>query len=666
MRIVSISAVLAALAAAAPAPAELVRIEIESRGELPADEAIGVPRYAKLAGRFHFAIDPLAPENAAIADVRLAPRNAAGKVEFAADFALLRPADRAAANGTLLYEVANRGRKGLLNVFNHGGSASDPTPADLGDGFLLRHGYTLLWVGWQHDVPQEEGLVRTYVPQATDGGRELRGLVRADFVPTAPTRSQRLSDRGHVAYPAREPDAERHTLTVRDSPLGPREIVPRSAWRFAREENGRIVPDPTHVYLASGFEPFRIYEVIYESANPPVAGLGLAAIRDAVGALKHDGAAALDLPSGSVERAIGFGLSQSGRLLRQFLYDGFNTDERGRAVFDGLLVHIAGGARGSFNHRFAQPSRAGWSHFYPNEIFPFADARTRDPVTGRADGLLARAPAESLPRIFYTNSSNEYWRGSAALTHVSPDGRRDLELPAHVRTYLLAGTQHVPAAFPPPKGDGVAAANPNDYRWFLKALLVRLDRWIADGEPPPPSRYPRLDDGTLVRRDALDFPTLAALPVPERLRAPRRIDFGSRFAAERVIEREPPAVGPAFPLLLPQVDEDGNELAGLRSPELAAPLATYTGFSLYDPAVGPPDELVSLIGSYVPFPATAAERAAAGDPRRAIEERYADRDAYLARVRTHASALAAEGYLLEEDLAAIEAAAARHWDALVR
>src|SRR5690606_12100855 len=174
------------------------------------------------------------------------------------------------------------------------------------------------------------------------------------------------------------------------------------------------------------------------------------------------------------------------------------------------------------------------------------------------------------------------------------------------------------------------------------------------------------DDGTLVRRDALDFPTLAALPVPERLRAPRRIDFGSRFAAERVIEREPPAVGPAFPLLLPQVDEDGNELAGLRSPELAAPLATYTGFSLYDPAVGPPDELVSLIGSYVPFPATAAERAAAGDPRRAIEERYADRDAYLARVRTHASALAAEGYLLEEDLAAIEAAAARHWDALVR
>jgi hypothetical protein len=471
-----------------------------------------------------------------------------------------------------------------------------------------------------------------------------------------------LADRGHRPYLAADVDAPDALLTVQDQPDAEPVAIPRERWRFARVDDGRVVEDPRSVYLEDGFEPFKIYEVVYESENPAVAGLGLAAIRDAVSALEHEGADELGLPRGAVSRSIGFGLSQSGRLLRTFLYDGFNADERRRRVFDGIIAHLAGGARGSFNVRFAQPSRASWSYFYPNELFPFSDEAQTDPATGISDGLLAHLGEAFQPRIFYTNSSNEYWRGSAALTHVSVDGERDLEPPSNVRIYLFAGTQHVPAGTPPRKGAGRALANPNDYRWFLRALLDDMNAWIERGDAPPESRYPMLRDGSLVARSELRFPALPGTPVPRELRAPLRLDYGPRFGAEGVATREPPGVGAAFPLLLPQVDTDGNEVAGLRSPEQAVPLATYTGWNLYDPAAGPEDRLVDLLGAYSPFAATAEAREAAGDPRPSIAERYGSRERYIALVEAQAKALAAARYLLARDVPEIVRRAGEHWD----
>lgn len=657
-------AALAALALVSPSRAELRRIDVATRADLAAGAAYGKSgSYEKLEGRMHFAVDPRNPANDRIADIGHGPTDAEGKIEFDADFVLIKPKDAGRSNGTLLFDVANRGRMVMLSMFDHARASLDPsTAADLGDAFLLQQGYTLLWVGWQFDVPAGEHLLRVYPPAATNGGRPLTGLVRSDFVLDAPARFHSLGDRGHVAYPTADLDDPSAVLTVREHALDERRPVPRERWRFARVEGGRVLADPRNVYLDGGFEPFKIYEVVYTSANPPLAGLGLAAIRDAVAALEHDGADVLGLPGGSLRRSVAFGLSQSGRLLRSFLYDGFNADERGRRVFDGVIAHLAGGARGSFDVRFAQPSRASWSYFYPNAIFPFSDAVQTDPETGVRDGELAHLDAASQPKIFYTNSSNEYWRGTAALTHVTVDGRRDLVPPGNVRIYLFAGTQHVPAGFPPRKGPGRALPNPNDYRWFLKALLVRMNAWIADGKAPPPSRIPTLREGTLVPLAALDFPHLPGLSVPASLRAAHRLDFGPRFASDGVATIEPPKVGAAFPVLLPRVDADGNETAGLVSPELAVPLATYTGWNLYDPSVGPADRLVDLQGSYLPFARTRAEREARRDPRPSIAERYRGRGAYLERVERQAEALARQGYLLADDLPAIVRLAGEHWD----
>ncbi len=451
---------------ATTAAAEVVRVEVAER----ADVATGAPygaagAYEKIRGTLHFAVDPGAAANRNVTDLALARTNAAGRVEFTADFYLLKPKDASRSNGALLLEVANRGRKGILPMLSRAAASLDPTePRELGDGFLLEQGFSLLWVGWQHDTPPNDPkLVRVY-PPTTDLGLSVTGLVRSDFVVrTEGVRDQSLADGDHVPYPVDDPDSDANTLTVRDTPLGERRTIPRGEWQFARVDgSGNVVPDPTRVYLTSSFTPKLIYEVVYTAKNPPLAGLGLVAIRDAVSRLKHEGAPELGLGAESFDRALAFGISQSGRVLRTFIYEGFNADERDRRVFDGVLAHIAGGARGGFNTRFAQPSRSSSSYLYPNELFPFSDAAQTDPVIEIRDGLLERLEPKFVPRIFYTNSSNEYWRGSAALTHVTPDGRRDFPPPQDTtRIYLFAGTQHGPAAFPPRVGSGRLADNPN-------------------------------------------------------------------------------------------------------------------------------------------------------------------------------------------------------------
>jgi hypothetical protein len=649
------------------AAAEVVRFDVQERREILAGRSFGLAGdYEIIAGRIYFAFDRGLEPNRIVADIDKVPVDDGGRVSHSADFYLVKPKRPEKGNGTLLLEVGNRGGKGLLSFFNlASGSLAPSTAEELGDGFLLERGFSLLWVGWQWDTPKRPGIMRMYPPVATDGGKPIRGLVRSDFVPIQPETDHSLADRDHLPYPVADEGAPENVLTVRDSVEGERRVVPRAKWKFARVSNGEVVPDSGRVYLEGGFEPRKIYEVVYVSSNPPLVGLGPAGIRDAVSRLKYEGASELGIGRGEIERAIAFGISQSGRFLRTFLYYGFNEDESRRRVFDGVIAHVAGGGRGSFNHRFAQASRDGHPYinfFYPTDIFPFTDLDEVDGETGARDGILARQKPEHQPKIFYTNSSYEYWGRAASLIHTSIDGLEDAKIPENVRVYHFAGSQHGPARFPPERTLGQQKSNPMDFRWSMRALLVSMDSWIRAEEKPPESRYARVEEKSLVRPEELGFPSLPGVGTSSRVHKAYRADYGDKFRSEGVVTREPPAIDGSYPLLVPAVNEDGNEKAGIRLPELAAPLATYTGWNLFNSESGPEDVLSSMQGSYIPFARDEAERRAKGDPRRSIAERYPSREHYLGLVAEAAIDLIEERYLLAEDLPRILESAARHWD----
>jgi hypothetical protein len=616
------------------AHAEVTRVDIASRSTVAGGQAFGsVGAYEKLSGTIEFALDPRDPRNARIVDLDRAPRAADGRVHFTADLYVLRPVDSTRGNGVLFFEVSNRGRKGLLSRFSGAAGSDDPsTAADLGDGYLMREGYTLVWVGWEFDLGT--GLLRADAPPAALPPDAA--WMSTSFIVDKGTTETALS-REAPTYLAADANDPQYQLTVRDLFWQSPSVVPRDKWRF------KAGASPTTVVLDSGFEPGRTYEVRYRPAAPRVAGVGLAAIRDAASAFRYRS----DLPV-SGRHAIAFGASQTGRFLRQFLYEGFNADERGRRVFDGVWPHIAGAARGEFNARLATPIDLG---SFDTTRFPFSDlVQVRD---GRRDGLLAAYDPQQVPKVFHTNTSVEYWgQGRAtSLIHTTADGKSDVTLPDHSRAYLIASTQHGEAAFPPPRTGGQALNNPTPQRAVMRALLRGLRRWVTENAAPPASRYPRLSDGTLVPVTALKFPAVPGL------RDPR----GAEGPAEIVDGRPRPL---AF--LVPQVDRDGNEMAGIRVPEVAVPLATTTGWNFRAESVGNPATLYYLLGSYVPFTTTAAEREARNDPRASIAERYRDRDDYLRRIDAAAAELIKDGYVLEEDRASIRERAAAHWDHLAR
>jgi len=648
-------------ALATPSIAEVVRIEVETQGAVANGKSYGLAGpYERLIGRIYFAVDPENSANRIIADLEYAPTNPDGRVEFSSDFYLLKPVDAEAGNGTVFVDVMNRGTKRALGYFNLAPASLEPvTEADLGDGFLMREGFSVLHVGWQFDAPQRANYMRVYPPIATDNGERFEGLVRSDFVVTERSFDYSLGDRGHIPYAVLDPDDPRNVMTVRDSAAGERRLIPRNLWQFGRLEDGRRVADSTRVYMADGFEPQLIYEVVFVAGDPPIAGLGLAAMRDAVSHLKYDSGEALGFAAGDIQRAITFGNSQAGRLLRHFLYDGFNSDEQQRMAFDGLIPHLASNATGSFNHRFAQPSRAvDRSYNYPGDQFPFSDVLQTDPVTGVEDSLLARLTPETIPKVFYTNTSTEYWRLPTALIHSTPDGEQHLPPADTSRIYFFAGTQHVPSAFPETRLDGLRIGNPNNYRWFLRALLLSLNDWIADGTLPPESSYPTREEGTLAELQEIRFPDIPRVRLPSDVSRAYRLDYGPRFVSDGIITNEPPIVHSVFPFLVAQVDETGNEIAGLRSPDQAVPLATYTGWNPYNP--------ISTPGAYIPLARTQAEREASGDARPSIEELYESREQYLGLISTAGIELIDGGYILTGDLAAIIENAARHWDFLIQ
>jgi hypothetical protein len=627
--------------------AALRKVHVIDRSDVLEGKVFGsVGAYEKIRAKARFALDPTLPQNQAIRDLHLAPRNAQGLVEFSADLYVLKPRDPARGNGTMLLEVSNRGGKAILSRFQFAKGALDPTTAEeFGDAWLMEQGFTLVWVGWQWDVPAgDEQLLRLDGPVATQDGIPIRGLLRAEFIPDELTTRMPLADRNHVAYPAIPGTAR---LTERQTVTGDRREVRSEAWK--------LIDDGKAIEMSWGFHPGRIYECVYQAESPRIQGLGLAAVRDTASFFRNqsDATTLLGDQRMFIKRTLAFGISQSGRFLRTFLYYGFNQDERGKKVFDGVWADVAGAGRGSFNHRFAQASRDGHpflSTLYQTDLFPFTDVDTTDPETRATDGLLARTPPEFRPKIFYSNGSAEYWGRVAALIHVTPDGKQDVELPKDTRVYFLAGVQHGPGRFPPSRGEAQYLRVPVDFRPIQRALLERLHAWVKDGAAPPDSKYPRVASGELVWPEALSFPKwTGAKPAMHPKRA-YRMDFGPDFESKGIVTQEPPKVGHSFAVLVPQADEMGIDRGGIRMPEVAVPTGSFTGWNLRSKEIGAPHEIASMTGSYFPL---STEK---------LTARYGGRDKYAALVREAASKLVSDGFLLERDKDRAVDQALRLWD----
>ncbi len=646
----------------APVSAEVVRFEIIRREPFANGVSFGAGgAYEKIVGRVHFALDPSLRQNAAIVDLNLAARNNAGKVEFWADLFLLTPADPATGNGALLYDVNNRGNKLALSIFNSGGSSDPTTREHAGDGFLMRHGFTIVWSGWDGELLPGDNRLRLMAPVAKPASGSITGKVRCEFIPSPGTKRMVVNWANHGSYRPTDVGMRDATLTIRPRASAARLSIPRDEWKLhvtdVSSDSATQLPN-IEVEISGGMKSGMIYELIYEAADPLVMGVGFASVRDLISAIKQGTGADNPLVKNGrpiIQRAHGFGVSQSGRFLREFLYTGFNEDETGKQVFDGLIPHVAGGGLGSFNHRFAQPTRHSNQHDhhdYPPDRFPFAYETQTDPLSGQTDGILRRALAtKTAPLVMHTQSTGEYWTRSGSLTHTDPLGTRDSVVPDQVRFYTFGGTQHGPSGWPVSKGSGQNLTNPGDFKPFLRTLLLALDRWSKDGTLPPPSAYPTIAAGTLVdwRHGSTGFPNIPGVEYPEILQQPHWLDFGPRWQKERIVDFQPPVIRGDYKVMAPRCGPDGNELDCLLPAEVAVPVATYTGWNLRSADAGAAGQLVSLTGSYIPFPRTKADRERTKDPRLSVQERYGSREEYVRQFTKACDKLRADGYLLEED-----------------
>ena len=626
----------------AASPAEIVRFDILERVPAFAGRSFGnVGTYERITARATLALNPSDDRNAVITDLALAPRGADGKVEATADVVILRPSDPAHGNGTLLLEVPNRGRKLAPQLFDDSaqpGANNADKAEDAGIGFLHRQGYTMVWVGWQGDIPSKPGQLALAAPV-------LKGV-------TGPAREEAIFD--NTTNPARA------TLTWPAADAASLNVTVRAAWADAWQMppglSAKLV-DPVTVEIArpEGFDAGALYEITYTARDPVPLGMGFAAVRDVVSFLRHDETQANPLLSGlhpSVSRTIGFGVSQSGRFLRDFLYLGFNEDLQGRMVFDGLMPHVAGTRRMATNVRFGQPGRnprhpqdPAWQA----DLFPFTYASLSDPYSGKTDGLLRRcALSATCPKVMQTDSEHEWWASHASLLVTDLAGNH-LDLPDNVRAYMIAGTPHFAEAADVMR-KGVPAMslpqNPMHAGMPMRALLTDLNAWISDGTKPPASRIPMRAHGTLVSAQRAVPADIPGLPYAG-------IHTLAAFSDQSVL---PPKEIGRYPVFVPKADDDGMAISGIRQLALAVPRATYTAWNPRAQGFGP-TALYPLQGTVVPFAPTEAARKEVHDPRLSIAERYADDGAYVAAVRREAARQVAERLLLREDAErAVEAA----------
>lgn len=648
--------------AASPAFAEVTRLEIASQ----AAHASGAPQdtrgpYVYFTGTAHFALDPKLPANQSVVDLSFAPTNKDGKVAFQADVEIYAPKDLAKCNGAIFYDVNNRGNRFV--AANIQGGADD---------FLLRRGFIIVRSAWIAEILPDTPLLHMTAPVATQNGAPITGPVRAEITTDTPQTKLALSSRGRMG--SSRPTArglKEATLTMREREGDKRQVVPREQWSLTVTEvlyNKQPWPLPlVELDLPAGFKPGWLYEVIYEAQNPVVQGVGLAGIRDLVSFLRYDTSDGnpLRLPATkkpAASRTLAFGISQSGRCLRQFVYDGFNADEQGRQVFDGVMPHVAGGGLGSFNHRFASPTRTNTQHddhLYAADMFPFAYGDATDPFTRATDGILRQARAsKTVPKVFHTQSSSEYWHRAGSLVHTTPDGTKDADVPAEVRIYTFGGCNHgAGTGIPKPATGGTLPPSPADYRPLMRGLVLALDAWVRDGTEPPASVYPRIADGTLVdwKKESSGWPAVTNVAYPQVIHTPPFLDRGPDWPTHRIATIEPPAVRGHYGVRVPAFDLDGNERGTLQPPAVRVPIASYTGWNLRNDTKGAAGELASLSGGYIPFPRTAAEGQAAGDPRRALLDRYPTFADFQRQYQAAADELARNRYLLAEDLPRLKA-----------
>jgi hypothetical protein len=658
----SVVTLLLGLIVAAPASlqARITRIEID-RVESPTFGGAfygSAGQYEKLLGRAYGELDPGDETHRGIVYIDKAPRNAANRVEYSVDVYILKPIDMSRSNRTLFYDVVNRGSKRAFAVFHVGASTgNDPaTEKDAGDGFLLKQGYTLVASGWQGDVPPGDNRLVGHFPVASESsGRPITKLITTEFVFIKPAYTVGVGFDNGVnmrPFPAVPGSMSQARLLRRTAPLAPREPIPNSEWSFAKCPNGKnALPSKVDVCYPAGFSPNYLYELVYVAQDPLVMGISFAATRDLVSFLRYERSAANPLVKGAttsdadpVRVAIGFGRSQSGRYIKDLVHQGFNLDESKRAVFDGILPLISGSRLTYTNFEFAMPGRAPSpvaSHFYGGDQFPHTYGTVHDPISKKRDGWLARCTSQgACPKIMHWDSGIEAWAARNSLVATDGAGKSDLPVPENVRLYYFASTQHVPTA-KPSHGLCKHLGNPNSYRETVRALLVAMQAWIVDGTPPPASQFPRLADRTLVPplpAEAFSFPKIPGVTYTGKHNELHIKDFSV----------QPPRIVPdtRYIVLVPKVDADGNDVAGVRSVAVQVPLATYTGWNQRRSGYME-DEFCNLQGSYWPFAKTAAERGA--DPRPSLQERYGSHAVYVSKVEEAARRLVRERFLLPED-----------------
>ena len=646
-----------------------MQLDITSRFPFAGGASFGdAGPYEVLIGRARYAVDPAHPGQAPITDIALAPRGPDGMVHFAGDVTIVRPVDAARGNRRIFFDWGNRGNKRAIQYFNDAPGSNDPrTLAHAGNGFLMRRGYTIVFGAWQGDLLAGDGRMLLDLPVAHENGRPVEGIVRVEYVGRTGISVLPLSGwastRSHPVVPGTEA-----TLTRRRYADAPREVVPADQWSFSRVEGGAgldmqgadrgRVPSRENIHVHAGFAPGWIYELIYTGAAPLVLGLAHAAVRDLVSHLRHDAGELI----GPIERAYGWGRSQTGRAIRDFIYHGFNADTAGRKVFDGLLPHVAGAGRLN-TARFANLTVAAGQqhedHYEFADVFPFAYGPSTDHTTGHSDAILKRPATD--PLVIHTQTATEYWQRRGSLVHTDSRGN-DLPIPATVRVHLWSGSQHAASPTMGAPGYGICQNLENVVATsaLFRATLDALDAWATDGTAPPASHIPTVANHTLVPYVIWrgQFPAIPGHAIPHGPSDHHLLDYGPR-AAQGILDRQPPAVltDKPYAILVPAVDADGNEIAGVRAPMVQAPLATYCGWNLRAPGQGH-GAMHEFTGSTIPFPATETERAATRDPRPSVEARYASPEAYQDAIAHAARTLAAERLLLEEDIQRARAAAA--------
>jgi hypothetical protein len=664
-----------ALAPVTDAKARLVRFEVTDAQLVLNGAPFGAAgAYEKLKGIAHFAVDPHDPRNAQVFDIDKAPVSAAGQVEFSADMYILKPVDMAAGNGGLFFEVNNRGDKDTFTLMHDappGANLNDPTTAeDFGNGFLMRQGYVIAWVGWGADVRPGNNRLTVDFPIAMENGAPISERILMEFMDGHPggtvfTRplSSGLNFRRYAAIStdSAAAEAELRTRPSDSTPASGPEIpegtpVPAEQWSFARCPGGPPgTPSPTDVCIAGGLQKHVVYDLRYRAVGSPVMGLGYLTTRDFLSFLRNGPAD--DLGNPNPVYGIGVvhcqGISSSGMYMRDYLYQGFNEDEAGRRVCDTAHIHVPGAHKLFLNYRFAQPDTFSAQHhgrYVPDVNFPHAYAPTADPLTGEIDGILKRPATD--PKVWHTDSSTEYWQFRASLVGTDPGGTIDLEPHPDTRRYLLASTQHFPTKGAKlPAGACQQPGNPTHAGGIARALLVAFDQWVRRGTLPPASRIPRIADGTLVPSDQMStgFPGIPGVVYNGVLNGSGERDLGPRASGNRgVIDYLLPVPLSHHQVLVPAVDGIGNEIAGIRVPAVAAPVATLTGWNLYASGIAEGD-LCDLSGAAIPLHRTQAERLAAGDPRPSLEELYGSHDGYVRAIAIAARTLRSERLLLPED-----------------